>query len=68
MRANGQCKFVMGAMLGFLWCAWAMVDMEAKPYNFLAKFIIGLWSILGLALIDQAIERRRTKTGGSYGS
>lgn len=59
MSACGQCKFVMGAMLGFLWCAWSMVDIEAKPYNFIAKFFIGLWAILGIALIDQAIERRR---------
>jgi cytosine/uracil/thiamine/allantoin permease len=61
MRANGQCKFVMGAMLGFLWCAWAMVDLETKPYNFLAKFVIGLWAILGIALIDQWIENKWPK-------
>lgn len=61
MKINGQCKFVMGACLGYLWCAWCMIDYPAKPYNMLAKFFIGLWTILGLALIDQTIELRREK-------
>ena len=64
MSANGQCKFVMGAMLGFIWCVWTMEDLQ-HPYRFLAKFFIGLYAILGLALIDQAIENRRTKAEGS---
>lgn len=68
MKANGQCKFFIGAMLGYLWCAWCMIDYLSKPYSFLAKFLIGLYSVLAIALIDQAIERRRTKRGGNYGN
>ena len=61
MNANGQCKFVMGAMLGFIWCVWSVYDIAAKPYNFIAKFGIGMVAIFVLALIDQAIENRRER-------
>lgn len=60
MIINGQCKFVMGAMLGFIWCVWTVEDLQ-HPYRFIAKFFLSLYGVLIIALIDQGIENRRAR-------